>query len=122
MLHGVVALDVQRQRLSAEEPSDALRAGRGGERAGVLVDTVRVQVASQGREVQVVGHGVSTGAGNVIDVSEDRVEKRSRVTELGKLEDEADNGNVASCLLLGSALTHRYLSFRLDLPELSKTK
>jgi hypothetical protein len=101
VLNGIVALDVQRQRLSAEEPSDTLGAGRGGKGARVLVDTVGVQVASQGREVQVVGHGKSAGGGNVIDVSEDRVEKRSGVTELGQLEDKSNNGNIGSYLLLG---------------------
>jgi hypothetical protein len=101
VLNGIVALDVQRQRLSAEEPSDTLGAGRGGKGTRVLVDTVGVQVASQGREVQVVGHGKSAGGGNVIDVSEDRVEKRSGVTELGQLEDKSNNGNIGSYLLLG---------------------
>lgn len=41
MLDGVVALDVQRERLSAEEPDNILRARRSGEGACVLVDTVR---------------------------------------------------------------------------------
>lgn len=93
LLHSVVALDIQGQGLGAEEPGDALRARRSGERAIVLVDAVGVQVGSQGREVHVAGLGVGSRGGNVINVSEDRVKQRSGVTELRQLENEANDGN-----------------------------
>lgn len=96
MLDGVVALDVQGERLGAEEPGNALGAGRGGQGAAVLVDTVGVQVLGETREVQTVGGGVSARGSNVIDVSEDAVEERERVAELGQLEDEADDGDGTS--------------------------
>lgn len=97
MLDSVVALDIQRQGLGAKEPGNILRARGGSEGAGVLVDAVRVQVSRQGSEVEVVGLGVGTRSGNVVNVSEDRVEERSGVTELGQLEDEANNSNGIVC-------------------------
>lgn len=96
MLDGVVALDVQGQGLGADEPSNALGARRSGEGASVLVDTVAVQVLSDTSEVEAISHGVGAGGGNVINVSEDRVEERSRVTELGQLEEEGNDSNVTS--------------------------
>lgn len=96
MLNSIVALDIQGKGLCAEEPLDVLRAGRGGERAGVLVDTVGVQVSSQGREVQVAGLSEGARGGNIIDVGENGIEERGGVTELGELENKADNGNIAS--------------------------
>lgn len=96
MLDGVVALDVQGEGLSAEEPGNALGAGRGGQGAAVLVDAVGVQVLGQAREVQSIGSGVGARGGDVIDVSEDSVEEGERVAELGQLEDEADNGDGTS--------------------------
>ena len=96
LLDGVEALDVQRQGLGAEEPSDALTAGRGGEGAIVLVDAVGVKVGSQTGEVKVTGLGVGTRGSNVLNVSEDRVEQRSGVAELGQLEDEANDGDRTS--------------------------
>lgn len=96
MLDGVVALDVQGKGLRAQVPDDALGARRGGQGSSVLVDAVGVQVGSQTRKVQVVGLGESTGGGNIINVGKDGVEERSRVTELGKLENEANDGDIAS--------------------------
>jgi hypothetical protein len=96
MLDGVVALDVQGQRLGADEPSNILGARRSGEGARVLVDTVTVQVLSDASEVKAISHGVSAGGGNVTNVSEDRVEERSGVTELGQLEEESNDSNVTS--------------------------
>lgn len=100
MLDSVVALDIQRQGLGAKEPGNILRARGGSEGAGVLVDAVRVQVSRQGSEVEVVGPSVGTRSGNVVNVSEDRVEERSGVTELGQLEDEANNGNGFVCFIV----------------------
>jgi hypothetical protein len=93
VLDSVVALDVQREGFSAEEPGNILRAGRSGERAGVLVDTVRLQVSSQGSEIEVASHGVGAGSGNVVNVGEDGVEDGGGITELRQFEDKANNSN-----------------------------
>jgi len=96
VLDSVVALHVQRKGLGAQIPGNTLGAGRSGKRAIVVVNAVGVEVGSQGREVKGAGLGVSTRSGNIVDMSEDRVEQGSGVTELGKLEDEADDSSVTS--------------------------
>lgn len=96
MLDGVIALDIQRQRGGADVPGNILGARRSGEGASVLVDAMAVQVASDASEVQGIGLGVSAGSGNVINVGEDGVKQRSRVAELGQLEDESNDCDGAS--------------------------
>lgn len=93
VLDSVVALDVQREGFSAEEPGNILRARRSGERAGVLVNTVRLQVSSQGSEIEVASLGVGAGSGNVVNVGEDGVEEGGGITELRQFEDKANNSN-----------------------------
>lgn len=93
MLDGVVALDVQRERLSAKVPDNILRARGCGEGAGVLVDTVRLQVSSQGSEIEMASLSVGAGSRNVVNVGEDGVEEGGRITELGQLKDKANNSN-----------------------------
>jgi hypothetical protein len=97
VLDSIVALDIQRQGLGAEELGNILRARGSSEGAGVLVDAVRVQVSHQGSEVEVIGLGVGTRSGNVVNVGEDRVEERSGVAEMGQLEDEANHSNGLVC-------------------------
>ena len=82
VLNSVVALHIQRQGLGAQIPGNTLRARGGGESAVVVVDAVGVEVSSQTREVKGTGLGVSTGSGNIVDMSEDGVEQRSGVTKL----------------------------------------
>lgn len=96
VLDSVVALHVQGKRLGAQVPGNTLRARRSGKRAVVVVDTVGVEMGSQGREIKGAGLGVSARSGNVVDVSEDRVEERSGVTELGKLKDESNDSSITS--------------------------
>jgi hypothetical protein len=93
VLDSVVALNVQREGLSAEEPGNILGARRSGERAGVLVDTVRLQVGSQGSEIEVASLGVGARGSNVVNVGEDGVEEGGGLTELRQLEDKANNSN-----------------------------
>lgn len=57
-------------------------------------------MGSESGEVEGVGLGEGTGGGNILDVSEDGIEKRSGVAELGKLENEADNSDITSWYLL----------------------
>lgn len=137
MLDGVVTLDVQRERLSAEEPGNILRARRSGEGAGVLVDTVRIQVSSQGSEIEMVSLGVGARSGNVVNVGEDGVEEGGRITELGQFKDKTNNSNgfVYSIISIIGALRDRLIpAYRQvwinpvesdrsgNLPEFSKTK
>lgn len=96
MLDGVVALNVQRQGLGAEVPGHALRAGRSSERAVVLINTVGVQVPGECSEIELAGLSVGTRSGNVVNVGKDRVKQGGGVTELGELEDEANDGDGAS--------------------------
>lgn len=50
-LDGVVGLDVDGQRLGADDPRHALAARRRRQRPAVLVDAVRVQVVDDPREI-----------------------------------------------------------------------
>jgi hypothetical protein len=104
VLDGVVALNVQREGLSAEEPGNILRARGGGEGARVLVDTVRLQVSSKGSEVEMASLSVGARGGNVVNVGEDGVEEGGGVTKLGQFEDKANNSNgiVYSIISIGT--------------------
>jgi hypothetical protein len=110
VLDGVVALHIQRQGLGAEEPGNILRARGSGKGAGVLVDTVRVQVSSQGSEVEVAGLGVGARSGNVINVGENGVEETGGVAELGQFEDEGNNSNGTGYWIISiSYVTETYI-------------
>ena len=54
-------------------------------------------MSHQGSEIEVIGLGVGTRSGNVVNVGEDRVEERSGVAEIGQLEDEANNSKGLVC-------------------------
>ena len=93
MLDGIVALDVQRQRLGAQVPGNTLGARWSGEGAGVLVDAVISQVLGQIGEVQRTNLGECARCSNVIYMSKDRIEQRSRIAVLGQLKEETDDSN-----------------------------
>lgn len=107
LLDSVVALDIERQRLSGDVPGNTFSARRSGEGARVVVDTVGVEVVDQTGEAQLVSVGVGARSGNVTEVREDRVEQRERVAELRELEEKANNGNIAGRVLEHKVSLHR---------------
>lgn len=85
---------------------------------------MRVQVCGQTGKVQGTGRGVGARSGDVVEGGEDRVEEREGVAELRELEEEAEDGDVRSCLLSDTkgfivVLCNLGLSC---LPAFSKTK
>jgi hypothetical protein len=96
-LDRIIRLHINRQRLGADDPRNALAARRGGERARVLVDAVRMKVVDQPREVEGAGLREGSGLGYGVEVGEDGVEERGGVAERGELEEECYDGDGAAC-------------------------
>lgn len=98
LLDLVVVRDSQRQRLGAQVPGNILGAGRSGQGAGVFVDAVHIQVVGQTGEVHLASVGEGTGLLDVDDAVEDGVEQGNGVSELGELEEKADDGSFFGCI------------------------
>jgi hypothetical protein len=65
---------------------------------------VHVEVVGQAGEVHLAGVGEGTGLLDLENVVEDGVEQGDGVSELGELEEEADDGGVFGYTMLGLIL------------------
>lgn len=93
LLHRIILLNIDWQRLRADVPKNILAAGRSGQRSSVSVNTVVVEVSHDASEVQVAGSGKSSRSSDIIQVSKGRVKKRCGEAERRQLHEESNDGN-----------------------------
>lgn len=94
ILHSSILLNIDPQRLRADEPRHILAAGRGGQRAVVSVNTEFVEMMDYAGEVKGAGFGECAGRADVVEVGEDGVEEGGGVAEGGEFHQEANDGDL----------------------------